>query len=160
MNVKFYHNYSDNKVVDKNLTQIGSTITTAVIKDNVSVTDPVFTFHDFTSFNPATANYCYIDSLNRYKLLIIDDLGAERKSEYMQELIYNLIDSRYRSGLPMIITTNLSADEIKRPGNMDFARIYDRVLERCLPIAVQGESRRRRAVIDNYSKDMERLGLS
>jgi DNA replication protein DnaC len=102
----------------------------------------------------------YIDSLNRYKLLIIDDLGAERKSEYMQELIYNLIDSRYRSGLPMIITTNLSADEIKRPGNMDFARIYDRVLERCLPIAVQGESRRRRAVIDNYSKDMERLGLS
>lgn len=66
MNVKFYHNYSDNKVVDKNLTQIGSTITTAVIKDNVSVTDPVFTLHDFTSFNPATANYCYIDSLNRY----------------------------------------------------------------------------------------------
>ena len=66
MNAKFYHNYSDNKVVDKSLTQIGSTISSAVIKDNVSVTDPVFTLHDFTSFNPATANYCYIDDLKRY----------------------------------------------------------------------------------------------
>lgn len=66
MNVKFYHNYSDNKVVDKHLTQIGNTISSAVIKDNVSVTDPVFILKDFTNFNPATANYCYIDSLNRY----------------------------------------------------------------------------------------------
>ena len=66
MNVKFYHNYSDNMVVDKNISQIGNTITSAVIKENVSVTDPVFILKDFTSFNPATANYCYIDSLNRY----------------------------------------------------------------------------------------------
>ena len=66
MNVKFYHNYSDNIVVDKNITQIGNTISSAVIKDNVSVTDPVFILKDFTNFNPATANYCYIDSLNRY----------------------------------------------------------------------------------------------
>ena len=66
MNVKFYKNYSDNMVVDKNISQIGSTITDAVIKENVSVTDPVFLLHDFTGFNPATANYCYIDTLQRY----------------------------------------------------------------------------------------------
>lgn len=101
----------------------------------------------------------YIDGLNRYKLIIIDDLGVERKSEYMQELIYNLIDSRYRSGLPMIITTNLAADALKHPENVGFARIYDRVLERCVPIHVEGESRRRRALINNNAKDKERLGL-
>ena len=101
----------------------------------------------------------YIDGLNRYKLIIIDDLGVERKSEYMQELIYNLIDSRYRSGLPMIITTNLAAEALKHPENVGFARIYDRVLERCVPIHVEGESRRRRALINNNAKDKERLGL-
>ena len=66
MTVKFYKNYSDKIVVDKKITQIGSDITNAVIVDNVSVTDPVFRLKDFSGFNPATANYCYIDSLNRY----------------------------------------------------------------------------------------------
>ena len=66
MNVTFYKNHSDNIVVDKSLTAVGSTISNAVIKDNVSITDPVFTVKDFTGFNPATCNYCYIDSLNRY----------------------------------------------------------------------------------------------
>lgn len=66
MNVKFYKNLSDKIVVDKNIEQIGNTISSAVFKEDISVTDPVFTLKDFSSFNPATANYCYIDSLDRY----------------------------------------------------------------------------------------------
>lgn len=66
MNVKFYKNLSDKIVVDKNIDQIGNTITSAVFKEDISVTDPVFALKDFSSFNPATANYCYIDSLDRY----------------------------------------------------------------------------------------------
>ena len=65
MNVKFYKNLSDKIVVDKNINQIGNTITSAVFKEDISVTDPVFALKDFSSFNPATANYCYIDSLDR-----------------------------------------------------------------------------------------------
>lgn len=66
MNVKFYKNLSDKIVVDKNIKQIGNTISTAVFKEDISVTEPVFTLKDYSSFNPATANYCYIDSLDRY----------------------------------------------------------------------------------------------
>lgn len=102
----------------------------------------------------------YIDSINRYSLLIIDDLGAERKSEYMQETVFNIIDSRYRSGLPFIITTNLSAEEIKKNGDIGYSRIYDRILERCFPIEVKGESRRRQNLKDNFADVKERLGLA
>lgn len=102
----------------------------------------------------------YIDSLNRYSLLIIDDLGAERKSEYMQETVFSIIDSRYRSGLPFIITTNLSAEEIKKNGDIGYSRIYDRILERCFPIEVKGESRRRQNLKNNFADVKERLGLS
>lgn len=102
----------------------------------------------------------YIDSLNRYSLLIIDDLGAERKSEYMQETVFSIIDSRYRSGLPFIITTNLSAEEIKKNGDIGYSRIYDRILERCFPIEVKGESRRRQNLKDNFADVKERLGLA
>lgn len=100
-----------------------------------------------------------IDELNRYHLLVIDDLGAERKSEYMQEMVFNIIDSRYRSGLPFIITTNLTAEEIKKPQEVSFARIYDRILERCFPIEVSGISRRRQHVKDTFGDIKERLGL-
>lgn len=101
----------------------------------------------------------YIDSLNRYTLLIIDDLGAERKSEYMQEQVFNIIDARYRSGLPFIITTNLTTDEIKKPQDIGYSRIYDRVLERCFPVEVNGVSRRRQNVINTFHDVKEKLGL-
>lgn len=101
----------------------------------------------------------YIDSLNHYQLIIIDDLGAERKSEYMQEQVFNIIDSRYRSGLPFIITTNLTADEIKKPQDIGYQRIYDRILERCFPVEVTGVSRRRLALKDTHSYVKNKLGL-
>lgn len=92
----------------------------------------------------------YINSLNKYALLIIDDLGAERKSEFMQEQVFNIIDARYRSGLPMIITTNLTAEEMKKPSEIGQSRIYDRILERCHPVAVQGQSIRRQHLKDDF----------
>lgn len=101
----------------------------------------------------------FIDGLNRYQLLIIDDLGAERKSEFMQEMVFNIVDSRYRAGLPFIVTTNLTAEEIKKPQEVSFARIYDRILERCFPIEVTGISRRRQHVKDTFSDIKEKLGL-
>ena len=101
----------------------------------------------------------YIDSLNRFTLLVIDDLGAERKSEFMQEMVYNIIDSRYRSGLPMIVTTNLDLSEITNPKDIGNSRIYDRILERCHPIEVKGASRRRKAVREEYSEMQRMLGL-
>ena len=78
----------------------------------------------------------YIDSFKRYPLLIIDDLGMERNSEFAREQVFSVIDSRYRSQLPMIVTTNLSLEELKDPTDLSRSRIYDRVLERCMPICV------------------------
>lgn len=100
-----------------------------------------------------------IDDLNRYSLLIIDDLGAERNSEYMQELVFNIVDSRYRSGLPFIVTTNLTAEEIKKPQEIGRSRIYDRILERCFPVEISGSSRRRQKLINTHLDVKERLGL-
>ena len=101
----------------------------------------------------------FIESINRYSLLIIDDLGTERESQFMQEQVFNIIDSRYRSGLPFIITTNLSWDEIKKPQNIQYARIYDRIIERCFPVQISGVSRRRQAVVESYEAMKNKLGI-
>lgn len=66
MTVTFYKNSSDKIVVDKEITQVGTAISNAVIKEDVSIMDPVFLLRDFEYFNPATCNYVYIDDLSRY----------------------------------------------------------------------------------------------
>lgn len=101
----------------------------------------------------------YIDGFNRYSLMIIDDLGVERSTEFAQEQVFNIIDSRYRAGLPFIITTNLTSDEIKKPQDVSYSRIYDRILERCFPVEVSGASRRRQNVKDTFEDTKAKLGL-
>jgi len=78
----------------------------------------------------------FIRSLNQYDLLIIDDLGIERNSDYALEQMFQIIDERYRSNLPLIVTTNLSLQELKNPSDVRHARIYDRILERCVPLKI------------------------
>ncbi|WP_330587376.1 ATP-binding protein [Acutalibacter sp. 1XD8-36] len=82
----------------------------------------------------------FIASLGMYDLLIIDDLGVERNTEYAMEQMFHVIDCRYRSRKPMIITTNLKLEEIKNPPDLAHARIYDRILERCAPILFDGKN--------------------
>ena len=85
----------------------------------------------------------YISRLCRYPLLIIDDFGMERGTEYGLEQVYNVIDSRYRSRKPLIVTTNLTLDSLQNPLDTAHARIYDRLLEMCAPILFTGENFRR-----------------
>ena len=85
----------------------------------------------------------YIERLCRFPLLILDDFGMERGTEYGLEQVYNVIDSRYRSRKPLIVTTNLSLTELQNPQDTAHARIYDRMLEMCLPILFTGENFRK-----------------
>lgn len=45
-------------------------------------------------------------------LLIIDDLGKERPSEWALEKLYTIINARYENLLPVVITTNYSVDKL------------------------------------------------
>ena len=56
-----------------------------------------------------------VDKLCCYPLLVIDDFGMERGTEYALEQVYNIADSRYRSQKPLIVTTNLTLDENTAP---------------------------------------------
>ena len=94
-----------------------------------------------------------VDRLCRYPLLIIDDFGMERGTEYALEQVYNIVDSRYRSQKPLIVTTNLTLDEIRHPQDTAHARIYDRLLEMCIPVSCIGVSFRK----ENAQEKLERL---
>lgn len=65
------------------------------------------------------------------------------RSRFLKDCIYNIIDSRYRSRKPLIVTTNLTLTELKKLQDTAHARIYDRLLELCTPIACTGPSMRK-----------------
>ena len=98
----------------------------------------------------------YLDDLNRVELLVIDDLSAERDTSYMQEMVFNVIDARYRSGKPLIVTSNLTRAELMRSSDVNRQRIYSRVLEMCFPVECNGANRREKRAIDD-SADLARL---
>ena len=82
----------------------------------------------------------YITILNSASLLIIDDLGTERETDYALEKVYNIIDSRVRANKPMIITSNLELNDMMECEDIRKKRIYDRILECCYPMYVGGKS--------------------
>ena len=93
----------------------------------------------------------YIARLCRAALLIIDDFGMERGTEYGLEQVYNVIDSRYRSGRPLIVTTNLPLNDLQNPQDTAHARIYDRLLAMCAPIRFTGENFRKQTAQDKLA---------
>ncbi len=99
----------------------------------------------------------YIDSLNHYSLLIIDDLGMERGTEYALEQVFNVIDARLRSNLPLIVTTNLTLEELKHPADLAHERIYSRVLERCIPLKINNQNIRQMKAQENFTRTKQLL---
>jgi len=94
-----------------------------------------------------------------FDLIVFDDLGVERKSDFMSEVVFDAVDGCVKASKPMIITTNLTIQEIKTPTNLRDGRIYDRVIERCVPVEFNGKNLRRRSVCENYNAVKEVLGL-
>ena len=82
------------------------------------------------------------DEFNHVDLLIIDDFGCERRTDYMDEIKFNLIDGRLRSGKPCVITTNLTLHDFAVPADLTQKRIVSRIFERAKTFHVQGDDRR------------------
>ena len=129
---------------------VATCIANALLERNVTVKMTNFNTIVDTMFR-AENKAEYMNELSCCSLLIIDELGLERSSEYALGIIFDVIDHRYRSGKPLITTTNLPLKEIKGEPNIDKRRIYDRILEQCTPILVDGKNKREKTVKENMS---------
>lgn len=99
------------------------------------------------------------DDLIKPDLLVVDDLGSERGTDYALEQVFILIDTRLRSGKPLIVTTNLSMNELKNPENRAYGRIYDRILGMCkINFKIDGESRRTKNINQEVDTFMQEIG--
>lgn len=76
------------------------------------------------------------------RLLVIDDIGAEKPSEWTQERLYSIVDHRYSNCLPLIVTSNLPPRKL---GTQTGERVASRLAEMCTVVPMTGTDRRKPA---------------
>ena len=101
----------------------------------------------------------YLKRLTRPDLLILDDLGAERNTSYSKERVFDVVNRRLLSRKPMIITTNIALSVMQKATDLDDRRIYDRILEVCVPVLFDGENFRKGNATENLKKAAQILNL-
>lgn len=80
------------------------------------------------------ASYC------EAPLLLLDDLGAAKPSQHVENVTYQLIDARYRACLPTILTTNLGTDQLFEAIGY---RTTSRLIQMCTWVQYPNVDRRR-----------------
>ena len=92
-------------------------------------------------------DYCDVENIpedlvkvcKKTPLLILDDFGAEKPSDWVRERLFDIIEYRYAYCLPLIITSNLLPKEI---GHTYGPRVSDRFRECCRVVSLTGNSKR------------------
>lgn len=138
---------------------IAACIANALIDKGYPVLMTTFERIEKTSFGMVSGKQDYFDSLNKYPLLILDDLGTERDTDYMQEIVHTVVNNRSLANLPLIVTTNLTSQQLQNPTGIRNQRIYSRLLKMCCPIKVEGEDQRKLKAIESFAETKRLLGL-
>lgn len=93
-----------------------------------------------------------IANINAARLLVLDDLGAERNTSFKAEQVFDLIDSRYNAKRPLIVTTNMSLRQMQEETDIRRQRVYERLFEMCFPVECTGPSWRQETAANDYDE--------
>lgn len=81
----------------------------------------------------------YLSMMKNTPILVIDDLGKEKKTEWTQQVLYDVVNYRYEHLLPIIITSNFNADGM---ANYVGGAIWSRMFEMCGAVETKGKDYR------------------
>lgn len=85
-----------------------------------------------------------ISKLINARLLVLDDLGKEKPTEWVEQTVYEIINARYENNKPIIVTTNISFKDLNRLYGKNGPAIFDRLAEMTKVVKLDGPSWRGR----------------
>ena len=85
-------------------------------------------------------------ALRACDLLVLDDLGISRITPYTNEVMFTVVDERLQTGRPMIVTTNMTAQDILQNDDISIRRIMSRLYERSVLVECKGADQRLEAI--------------
>jgi DNA replication protein DnaC len=81
-----------------------------------------------------------LDHMGKVPMLVLDDLGAEKVTDWTKDRLYLIVDRRYREARPIIVTTNCDVKELEDHVGM---RVFSRLHEMCEGVPMRGQDRRK-----------------
>lgn len=82
----------------------------------------------------------YLASMKSTPVLVLDDLGKEKRTEWTEQILFDVINYRYEHLLPFVITTNMDENGF---GNYVGGAVYSRMCEACTAVKTQGKDYRK-----------------
>lgn len=82
----------------------------------------------------------YLEQMKNVDMLILDDIGKEKISEWSQSIMFDVINYRYEHLLPIVLTTNLKSDSLKEYLG---GAVWSRLCEMCTGVFTSGEDYRK-----------------
>lgn len=98
------------------------------------------------------AFYQMLRGMESARLLVLEDVGAERDTSYMLEQVFEVIDARCGAMRPLVATSNLTINELYEEPDREKRRIYERILEMCHLVEFTGSSWRAQKNEDDYDE--------
>jgi DNA replication protein DnaC len=90
-----------------------------------------------------------LEALYDCDLLVLDDIGAEKFSDWVLDVIFRIVDSRYRQMKPILYTSNFKPVELKeRVG----PRVYDRIVETTISVENKASSYRMEIAKERFAR--------
>jgi DNA replication protein DnaC len=81
----------------------------------------------------------WMDTVKNADLLVLDDLGSERPTEWVRERLFVIVNHRYREALPTLFTSNIGPRDL---ANQLGERTASRIIAMCDWISLEGEDYR------------------
>ena len=85
----------------------------------------------------------WMDAVKNADFLVLDDLGAEKPTDWVRERVFVLVNHRYREQLPTVFTSNIGPKDLAEQLG---ERTASRIIAMCDWIALEGEDYRETAV--------------
>lgn len=82
----------------------------------------------------------YLSLMRNVDMLVLDDVGKERQTEWSQSILFDVVNHRYEDMKPIIITSNFNSKQLEEYFG---EACYSRLIETCNAVVTQGKDKRR-----------------
>jgi len=98
----------------------------------------------FNGYGAGESGASLVERCKSAKLLILDDFGAEKISDWVREVVYDIVEHRWQNLMHTVLTTNETPASLRdKYGD----RIADRVKNMCATFPLTGKSQRKTATL-------------
>lgn len=81
------------------------------------------------------------EDMKKAELLVLDDLGMEKPTDWLKEQLFLVINERYEKQMPIVVTSNQSLEDLAKA---HFPQVASRLVEMCKAVKFTGEDRRKK----------------